>query len=150
MGYVGKDPKKCRTCGEYKPRSDFSRHANAKGGVQSDCKACAVVLQRERSQRQPAKTAQIRRNSKLKFAYGITIKDYNAMLIVQGGKCAICGTTEPGGRIGLCGPVFHVDHCHTNGTIRGLLCNSCNLGLGNFKDSVINLAKAIAYLGRSK
>jgi hypothetical protein len=107
------------------------------------------MLQRDRNQRQPEKNARIRRNSKLKAAHGITIKDYDAMLIVQQGKCAICGTTEPGGRMGLCGPVFHVDHCHTNGNIRGLLCHSCNVGLGNFKDSVTNLANAIAYLGRS-
>ena len=149
MGYVGKDPKKCRTCGEYKPRSEFSKHAKASGGVQSDCKACAVVLQRERHKRQPARTAQIQRNSKLKAAHGITIKDYESMLLVQQGQCAVCGTTDPGGRKGLCGPVFHVDHCHTNGNIRGLLCHSCNVGLGMFKDSVTNLANAIAYLGRS-
>ncbi len=150
MGYVGKDPKKCTHCGEFKPRSDFSKHAVAKGGVQSYCKVCAALLQRMRNKKQPLKHAEINRKAKLKAKYGITSIDYQEMLEKQNGKCAICGTTNPGGRMGLCGPVFHVDHCHSSGKIRGLLCHSCNVGLGNFNDNVTALANAIAYLGRSE
>jgi hypothetical protein len=73
------------------------------------------------------------------------------MLAAQGGGCAICGATEPGGR-----GTFHVDHDHgccagTNrktcgSCVRGLLCNGCNIGLGAFADDTTRLAAAIAYL----
>ncbi len=61
----------------------------------------------------------------------------------QGGVCAVCGNSpnmskKRGG--------LHVDHDHSTGKVRGLLCESCNVGLGFFKDSSIKLAKAIEYL----
>jgi hypothetical protein len=150
MGYVGKDPKKCTRCGELKQRSDFSKHAVAKGGVQSTCKQCSATLARIRRKKNPLRHAEIQRNAKLKAAHGISSSEYQKMLEKQNGKCAICGTANPGGRMGLCGPVFHVDHCHSSGKIRGLLCHSCNVGIGNFNDNVTALANAIAYLGRSE
>lgn len=58
----------------------------------------------------------------------------------QDGKCAICGTVTPSS--------LHLDHCHVNGTIRGLLCASCNIGLGHFKDDPERLKAAIEYLTR--
>lgn len=75
--------------------------------------------------------------------YGITRDDYNKLLDEQEGKCAICSTTE----IGRKGHThFHVDHCHTTGKVRGLLCDLCNRGLGYFKDSEETLTKAASYL----
>jgi hypothetical protein len=69
--------------------------------------------------------------------YGLSERDYDAMLTRQNGLCAICKDwmVEP-----------NVDHCHTTGKVRGLLCSSCNIGLGNFKDSQRLLAQAIVYL----
>lgn len=64
------------------------------------------------------------------------------LLEAQDNRCAICGTDEPGGR----GDGFVVDHCHSTGRIRGLLCSACNTGLGLFKDNAETLAKAIKYL----
>ena len=57
-------------------------------------------------------------------------------------KCMICGTEDPGRNC----ESFCIDHCHDTGQIRGLLCHSCNIGLGNFKDSIETLEKAIKYL----
>jgi hypothetical protein len=59
----------------------------------------------------------------------------------QGHKCAICSTTEPGGR-----GDFHVDHDHETGEVRSLLCCKCNLGLGYFNDNIETLLDAVEYL----
>lgn len=81
------------------------------------------------------------KETELKRAYGITLDDYFDMLEKQGGKCAICG----GDQIERY-KYFSVDHCHTKGHIRGLLCDSCNRGLGFFRDNPDTLSKAIRYL----
>jgi hypothetical protein len=75
----------------------------------------------------------------IKDAYGITKADYEAMLAAQGGLCAICGSppvtsTYTGNRQGTpytaTRTLLHVDHCHSTGRVRGLLCPRCNMGLG--------------------
>lgn len=58
----------------------------------------------------------------LRRKYGLTPEQYDAMLAAQGGHCAICPATEPGGA----GKMFHVDHDHRTGRVRGLLCHACN------------------------
>jgi hypothetical protein len=85
-----------------------------------------------------------KRGRTLQKKYGITEADYEQMLVEQGGGCAICGTDSPRGRAA----VFHVDHCHVSGKVRGLLCNSCNHTLGNARDEVDILQSAAAYLVR--
>ena len=72
-----------------------------------------------------------------------TIEQRDAMLSAQGGRCAICGTDEPGGR------GWHLDHCHVTGRVRGILCHHCNIGLGNFKDNPEFMREAIKYLEES-
>lgn len=73
--------------------------------------------------------------------HGITEDDYEIKLNSQNGCCAICGG-EPGGRWGT----FHVDHDHITGKVRGLLCDSCNLGIGKFYDNPALMRKAAEYL----
>lgn len=74
--------------------------------------------------------------------YGLTEQDWAMLLAAQGGRCAICRTDTPGGR----GERWHIDHCHEAGTVRGLLCHNCNVGLGNFKDDPSLLIAAADYL----
>lgn len=93
----------------------------------------------------PDKARDIKRRSELKQKYGITTDQFDEMLAAQGGCCAICGTDTPKGS-----GTFHVDHCHTTGKIRGLLCINCNRGLGNFKDSLFFLQQAINYINRGQ
>lgn len=76
--------------------------------------------------------------------YGVTIEDYERMLVEQGDACAIC--REPFDHDEYRG--IHVDHCHTNGTVRGLLCRGCNTMLANAKDCVPTLERAVEYLRR--
>ena len=72
-----------------------------------------------------------------KYRYGITLEDYKNMYISQEGKCDICKESSK---------KLVVDHCHTNGNVRGLLCTACNSGLGFFKDNIPNLLEATKYL----
>jgi hypothetical protein len=81
------------------------------------------------------------RRSFLKRAYGITLEEYQAMLVAQDNKCALCGDEFDGDSLKAC-----LDHCHTTGKNRGLLCSRCNWGIGLFKDSTERLRKAISYL----
>jgi hypothetical protein len=79
------------------------------------------------------------RANRLKKTFNLTLEEYAARLTAQGGVCAIC--MLPPGQLPLC-----VDHCHTTGRVRGLLCRKCNTALGQFKDSMVNLARALLYM----
>lgn len=75
------------------------------------------------------------------YLYGLTPDQFATMLADQEGRCAICRADSPGGKGG-----WHVDHDHQTGTVRGLLCHGCNLGLGNFVDDPGRLRAAADYL----
>lgn len=100
--------------------------------------------QRARNAANPERTAMHDRK-KLMKRYGLTPDTYDELLAAQGGVCAIC-CGPPKGRPGVSGTSYHIDHDHTTGAVRGLLCNTCNSGLGNFKDDPERLADAIRYL----
>jgi hypothetical protein len=78
-----------------------------------------------------------------RLRYGITLAEYEQILAGQDGRCAICGTEEPGGR----GNRFHVDHDHETGIVRGLLCWTCNRRLGVLECAEF-MGPALAYLSR--
>lgn len=75
--------------------------------------------------------------------YGISLKDYNEMSLLQNNLCAICNKIQ-------IGKALAIDHNHDDGNIRGLLCENCNKGLGLFNDNVNLISKAIEYLLNSK
>lgn len=77
------------------------------------------------------------RNRQLLRDYGITLGEYDTQLAMQGGECAIVGCESPGAV---------VDHCHTTGKVRGILCAPCNLALGGFKDSTAKMRGGISYV----
>lgn len=79
------------------------------------------------------------------FAYVFQLiggeEGYAEVLELQGGGCAICGRLQREGE-----RAFHIDHDHSTGKLRGILCSGCNLGLGHFADDVDSLAEAIKYV----
>jgi hypothetical protein len=87
------------------------------------------------------------RSKVLERSFGITMDDYDRMLEDQKGVCAICGLPETTRRKGTL-LRLSVDHCHTTGKVRALLCGYCNPALGAFKDSPALLNKAIEYLSK--
>lgn len=83
--------------------------------------------------------------SRLKRQYGITIEEYERMIVEQNNLCAICGKeeTEKYGKLAI-------DHDHNTGIVRGLLCHKCNRGLGCFDESEYILSNAIKYLLKNR
>lgn len=77
----------------------------------------------------------------MKKLYGLTPDDYNQMLEEQNFSCALCTRHASEFKRAL-----FVDHDHTTGVVRGLLCAKCNLGLGNLGDSIEGLERAVDYL----
>lgn len=74
----------------------------------------------------------------LKFLYGITKEQYQKAFKKQGGKCAVCGKKSHYALV--------VDHDHSTGKFRGLLCRSCNVAIGNLGDDADGLRRALRYL----
>lgn len=98
------------------------------------------VAARAYRKKNPKKAALAQWRSHLKKKYGISIDDYDALYVRQEGCCAICRGVPAQGRL-------HIDHDHTTGQVRGLLCRSCNMGLGHFggEDAAV-LQRAAMYL----
>lgn len=142
--------KQCNVCKQEKPLSDFYRSSTYKDGHQYRCKVCDGLARIASRNRDGAvKTRLGYRRRSLKLRYGLTVEQYDAMLLSQGNVCAICGTDNPCGEGNLTAKrsfAFAVDHCHISGNVRGILCNSCNRGLGFLKDSSDILRKAANYL----
>jgi hypothetical protein len=95
----------------------------------------------EYNSRNPVKRMNYYRKHKFGMPYGT----YEAMLAAQDGVCAICGSADPKRR-GT--QNFCVDHCHTTGKVRGLLCYSCNTALGHLNDDPEKIRKLISYLSK--
>ena len=136
----------CRVCGISKPGDLFYDRKNRRRGKHSWCKSChkkyrdewtAKNVDRVKSYRRNL-SAEDRRRHRIKHRHGISPQEYKEMFDRQGGVCLICGNLVSG--------KLAIDHCHSTGKIRGLLCNSCNGGLGLFKDNRKSLSAAIKYL----
>ena len=88
-------------------------------------------------------------NNRLKSVYGIELDEVLRMYEEQGGKCKICNTEgfklSPNADNNLV-----VDHCHSTGKVRGMLCHNCNRALGLLQDKTEYLENALKYLEESK
>ncbi len=80
---------------------------------------------------------------KIRKAYGIGYDQFEKMLAAQNGRCAICRSLPKV-------KFLSVDHCHKTGTVRGLLCDDCNRGLGLFRDIPARMRAAAKYIESSR
>lgn len=134
--------KRCPRCQQAKPLRDFHKSVKSKDGRSSRCKPCAAEALREWRDNNADK----QQDQVLRKKYGITLLEYRRILKRQKGRCAICGTRDPGsGR-----KWFAVDHCHKSQRVRALLCMGCHCGLGYFQDNPLLLRKAAKYLTERK
>jgi len=108
--------KHCRSCGEHKPLDEFGH--NWGGSPKPVCHSCVYL-------------AHVRNK------YGLSESQYNHIKDASGGKCILCQCDDKR---------LVVDHCHTTGMVRGLICSRCNTGLGMFKDDNVLLGRAMQYL----
>lgn len=131
------DEKRCSRCQKVYPLTDFWKDSHAAGGHVPYCKRC-------KNRKTLAKAARKHRLSKL---FGLTPEEYDEKLANQGGKCAICGREEFGvSGIHRTPRRMAVDHNHSTGQVRGLLCHQCNSALGLFQEDPVLLDKAKEYL----
>lgn len=122
----------CPDCEVEKPVSEFPTNPSMRNGRGCYCKPCHHARTRENAIANHGST----RSYHLKRRYGIDETAVNGMVEAQGGLCAICRTR----------PAEHVDHCHLTGKVRGILCFTCNVGLGNFGDNAVRLRQAADYI----
>lgn len=156
----------CPQCIQDKATDDFHKDSQKSDGFCSYCKLCVksrraswyqlnrearvAAVQEWRDENRELFQANSKayraankyaiRDQKLRSMYGITLVYWNALFLKQGERCAICKSFHPGPK------GWQTDHCHSTGNVRGILCVSCNLGLGVFKDNSSSLREAANYL----
>lgn len=121
--------KKCSKCNVEKPNTDEYFNIRNKGVRQrnrSMCKECHMLASK---------------SNHLMKKYSLTIQDYEKMYDSQEGKCTICNEKKDS---------LVIDHCHTTGEVRSLLCNACNVSIGLLKESSLILFNAALYVNKRK
>ena len=134
----------CRVCKKdknlledyYLSRKDPTK----KSSYSYECKECTVkrTVEYNRKNSSSVKSQYLKRN------YGLTFEEFESMLSDQNNCCAICGTTEPSKTRGR-HKRFHVDN-DSSGKVRGLLCKSCHIALGEVDSNIHTLKSMIEYL----
>lgn len=113
----------CTSCGKHPAREQ-----------RRTCECCAE------------KQVGINKRSKLRTTYGLSLDEAREMLRNQGGGCALCYAPLSLDERRDRKTMAHVDHDHLTGAVRALLCNTCNVGLGSFRDDPRLLRKAATYV----
>lgn len=141
--------KRCWKCKTEKPVNEFAICRRNKDGKQGKCRLCSNFDASAYHVLHRVSVKDYDRNRNL-GRYGLSVKSYEDLLKKQGNCCASCGRNQDEFSI-----KFVVDHDHSccptkkaccGKCIRGLLCNSCNVGLGYAEDSIDRLMSMITYL----
>lgn len=149
----------CSACKQHKEITEFCKNKNSLNGIHYRCKQCQKVNWNNFVKAHPNYTKKYRSENKekvltreknwrkvnahklkaykLKGRYGISLEEFNNLLINQKNECKIC--------LKKC-KILHVDHCHKTGKIRGLLCVNCNQGIGSLKEDTNIMKNAIKYI----
>ena len=139
----------CTKCGITKPFERFRPNKNNKStGLRPECRDCAAILRRARYRLDDWNLVKNRgwhvahprkhKEYMLRSKYGLEIDYFDQMVVEQDGRCAICCRLPE--------KDLYVDHDHVTKTVRGLLCRTCNLGLGHFEDNPSFLERAREYV----
>lgn len=131
--------KHCGNCKTDKDMNEFYNSYSSYDGLSSHCKVCSKARVKLWGKNNPDK----RRHNALKKLYGITLDQYNEMLVKQDFKCSICKRHKD-----MVANKTHlsVDHNHNTNEIRGLLCSPCNQAIGLLQESIEACENAAKYL----
>ena len=155
--------KSCTKCQKQLPITQFYRKGNRHTSLCRDCwsahyrkwktenKASVMIARKvyyeknkedslRYSRKRYAENPLRSKDMRLRRIFGITLSQYEDMFRLQNGGCAICHKQNLNGRR------LAVDHNHATGTVRGLLCHKCNVGLGHFFDNAEAIRAAADYL----
>lgn len=134
----------CAKCEEEKPLNMFQRDRRRPTGYKARCKSCSPkacpVKASEYYQKNKATISRKAKWYRHKTELNFSEQDYYELLAYQEGACAICKRTDNKGKH------FHIDHNHSTGEVRGLLCKNCNNGIGMLGDNVTICRNAAKYL----
>ena len=158
MATLGRPPKphriECTKCGTVNPGTDkfFPKDSRKLTGLSSWCRKCKTASFKEWRKRHPIQYAATQKRNRekngrtydLRKLYGIDAQIYDAILNAQGGVCAICGVPAQNSAKRR----LAVDHSHTTGSNRGLLCTMCNHALERVGNDPDWGSKALNYLAR--
>jgi hypothetical protein len=144
---------KCRKCKEDKSIGMFVKDKRNTSGYSSICKLCSAkfgkiyrtknidkIKEKKDNYYRSEKGQEVARRGNLK-KFGLDFNGYDALLKQQDYKCAVCGIEARKLNKNLC-----IDHNHTTGSVRGLLCPNCNMALGLLKDNKDNINNLLNYL----
>jgi hypothetical protein len=131
---------RCRVCGEERTPKQMMKDRP------TVCRSCNRARVRAWVEAHPKEWERYGRKHYLAKKYGLTPQQADDLLAAQGGRCAIC-RSEPSDKRGF---RMHVDHDHTTGQVRGILCGPCNRGIGQLGDDPDLLQAAADYLMRHR
>ena len=152
--------KLCSRCKQAKPVDCYDKDKYQNTGLSPQCKLCRKETRGHYVASEDYKKAHLAANKSyklttkgqlaqlkytLKKKYSLSLKQYAGMYERQRGQCAICGRVSSFPTRGTTG-MLAVDHDHSTGKVRGLLCTKCNTLLGMADDCVVTLDLAIEYL----
>lgn len=158
--------KQCTICKILKQDTEYHKNKQKPDGLESRCKICRSNINKINKEKNSKKQHEYYlknkdkiltrnkiwsnnnpdkvKNQKLKYAYGITLLEFNQKLKKQNNFCKICNKSL----LNLDSKKIHVDHDHKTGRVRGILCHKCNSLLGLCNDNKIVLENAISYLNK--
>lgn len=139
--YAARNPEKVRTYAL--AHNNLHRAVVRKRALKSYYRHRDERLANARAAYQRPETKAAKHGQLIRRKYGISVPEYEALLVAQGGGCALCHRTpKPGRRLA-------VDHDHETGHVRGLLCTRCNTSIGQLGDTAPALERALAYVRRA-
>lgn len=154
------DTKLCSTCKLELPSTTefFNKNKRGSYGLHSKCKQCTNEYSKkyyytgykkkraESVKNNPIMAKYLQYINMLWTYYRLREPDFRDLMDSQEGCCAICedSLVKPAHSNNNC----HVDHCHSRGNVRGLLCGKCNAMIGYAQDNSTTLIKAASYLRR--
>ena len=165
------DTRSCSKCNMPQPLENFHKNGCGNGGIRNICKTCTKIgrssyykvnkdkeLQGVRDYLSDPKNKESIKKARDCWKinnpdkvlqgqikkYGLSLNDYKSLLSEQNEVCAICGGSQSNGRR------LAIDHDHSTGKVRALLCDSCNTTLGRVNESIELLQGMIAYIEKFK